>query len=403
MDDSLTGLLIVFACAVAIPAALVFVPRIRIPSTVLEIVAGILIGPSVLGWVDLDDPAVGVISLLGLGMLLFIAGLELHLREILGAHMPIILMAYAVSCGFALAAGLILDATGIIGSPLFVAIILASTALGVLTPILKDSGLLKTPIGQVVFAACAVAEIIPIVLLSLFFSRSGGSVLDHAMSLAIFLCIAGALGFAMAAGTRFPSLITRFNRIADTTAQIRVRETMLLLVAFAVIAERLGVELILGTFAVGLIIANTRGDLLTVTYYTTKVEAIGFGVFIPVFFVYTGMKMDVNSVFESPGAIVRVFVLLLALLIVRGLPALLFYPRVMSRREALGVGLFQSTSLSFPLAAVALGTAIGEISSEAGTALIAAAMLSVVILPPLGDRALRPFATAAVTEEPIQA
>jgi len=403
MENSPTGLLIVAACAVIVPTALVFLPRVKIPANVLEIIAGIIIGPSVLGWVELDDPAVGVLSLIGLGMLLFIAGLELHLREILGPQMPVILMAYAVSCGFALGAGLILDMTGIIGSPVFVAIILASTALGVLTPILKDSGLLKTPIGQVVFAACAVAEVIPIILLTLFFSRSGGSVLHHAMSLAIFLLIAGALGLAMAAGTHVPALVRRFDSIADTTAQIRVRETMLLLVGFAVVAEQLGIEMILGTFAVGLIITNTRGDLLAVTKYTTKIEAIGFGVFIPVFFVDTGMGMDINSVFASPGAILRVIVLFVALLVVRGLPALLMYPRVMSRREALGVGIFQSTSLSFPLAAVALGTAIGEVSSEAGTALIAAAMLSVIILPPLGERVLMPQGAAAQTNDPIKA
>src|SRR5947209_4433858 len=178
-------------------------------------------------------------------------------------------------------------------------------------------------------------------------------------------------------------------RLQDTTAQIRVRGAFMLLVAFVALASLLGLETILGAFIAGVILRLVDGDqMMTHPQFRQKLEAIGFGVFIPVFFVTSGIRFDLPALFSSPSTILRVPVFLVALLLVRGVPALLYRPLVGSRRSVVA-GLLQATSLSFIVAASQIGLELGLITKATGAALIAAGLLSVLIFPLLALTILR--------------
>src|SRR4051794_7801669 len=174
MQDLTFGpLLLVVAVGFVCPFVLGLAPRLRLPSVVLEIVAGIVIGPSVLGWVSVDEP-IEVLALIGLALLLFLAGLEIEFGELRGRVLKLAFGGWVVSFGIAIAAGFALQGVGLVDSPVLVAIILAATSLGIIVPVLKDAGEIATPFGQLVVAAGTIADFGGIILLSLFFSGEGG-------------------------------------------------------------------------------------------------------------------------------------------------------------------------------------------------------------------------------------
>ena len=169
-EISFDNLLIVVVAGFAAPFALGLVPRLRLPAVVLEIVLGIVLGPAVLGWVEVDEP-VEVLSLVGLAFLLFLAGLEIDLHALKGKLLRQASEGFAVSLALALASALVLYATGIVDSPLLIAVILASTSLGVVVPVLQDAGEARSPFGQLVIAAASIADFASVLLLTLLFSR----------------------------------------------------------------------------------------------------------------------------------------------------------------------------------------------------------------------------------------
>src|ERR671932_1552746 len=164
----LTGLVIVAAIAFLVPLGLGLVPAVRVPSVVLEIAAGILIGPAFLGLVEVDLP-LRVLALLGLAFLLFLAGLEIDLDRLRGARLRIAATGFVISLVVALGIGLGLYAAGVIHAPLLVAIILSSTSLGIVIPVLADAGHSSTALGQLIIAGSSIADFGAIILLSLFF------------------------------------------------------------------------------------------------------------------------------------------------------------------------------------------------------------------------------------------
>jgi Kef-type K+ transport system membrane component KefB len=384
---SFGGLLVVVLVAFAAPFVLGLLPRIRLPSVVLEIIAGIVVGPSVLGWVSVD-PTITVISTLGLGFLLFLAGLEIDFARLRGRVLRRTATGYAASFGLAVVVALGLRAAGLVETPLLVAIVLASTSLGVLIPVLKDAGESGSALGQVVIAAGSIADFGAIILLSVLFTGEGGT---GATLLLIggLLAVAGALLVVVREAERSRRIRADLLRLQDTTAQIRVRGAMVLLVAFAAIAQQLGLEVILGTFAAGAVLTLLdRDQVMTHPEFRHKLEAIGFGLFIPVFFVSSGVRYDLHALLTSGSTVVMVPVFLAALLVVRGLPALLYRP-LLGARQALVAGLLQATSLPFIVAATAIGLDLGLIDAAGSAALVAAGLLSVVIFPATGLALLR--------------
>ncbi len=384
-----TNLLIVVAAGFVAPLALGFFPRLRIPAIVLEIVLGIVIGPSVLGWAKPDLP-VTVLALVGLAFLLFLAGLEFDIERFRGRVLNLTVIGFCVSFAIAIVLGLGLRAGGFVKSPLFVAIVLVATSLGVIFPVLKDSGNLASSFGQLVIAAGSIAEFGSIVLLALFFSGSGStSTTGTLILLGAFGVVVLLVGLAISGFERSVSLGRVLLRLQDTTAQIRVRAAFVLLIGFTALADSVGFETILGAFAAGTLLSLIdRDGAKTHPEFRVKLEAVGFGIFIPIFFVTSGVRFDLNALFANPSTVVRVPLFLLAIYLARGLPALV-YVRLIGRYQSAIAGVLQSTSLPFIVAATQIGLGLGVVSSASAAALVAAGLLSVAISPTLALALLR--------------
>jgi Kef-type K+ transport system membrane component KefB len=382
-----SGLLIVVAVAFAAPFILGLFPKVRLPSVVLEIIAGIIIGPSVLGIVHIDQ-SIAVISVIGLAFLLFLAGLEIDFGRLRGQVLRLTLAGFALSFVIAIVVAMGLKASGLIETPLLVAIILCATSLGVLVPVLKDAGQISSTFGQLIIAAGTIADFGAVILLSIFFSGEGG--VGSTLLLIGGLVLLGVVVFFAVRGAERSSIISLdLIRLQDTTAQIRVRGAVVLLIGFAAIAESLGLETILGAFMAGAILTLLdRDERMTHPDFRRKLEAIGFGVFIPVFFVASGVNYDLDALLQSASNVIMVPIFLAALVAVRGIPALL-YRRVLDGRQTAVAGLMQATSLPFIVAATAIGQELGLISPAEGAALIGAGLLSVLFFPATGLSLLR--------------
>src|SRR4051795_5275918 len=404
---SFPGLLLVTAIAFGAPFVLGLFPRVRLPSVAAEIGAGILVGargvrggggaakrhgtptrgPGLPGWVHVAQ-TIQVIATLGLAFLLFLAGLEIDFMRLRGRVLKLTALGYAVSFGVALVVAGGLRLGGLVDAPLLVAITLAATSLGVLIPVLKDAGESGTTLGQLVIAAGSIADFGAIILLSIFFTGKGG-VGSTLLLIGSLLALAAVVLVVVRGAERSMRIRADLLRLQDTTAQIRVRGAMVLVIGFAAIAESLGLEAILGAFAAGAILTLLDQDrVMTHPQFRHKLESIGFGLFIPMFFVTTGVRYDLGALFASASTVVMVPVFLAALLLVRGLPAVL-YRRLVSTREAAIAGLLQATSLPFIVAATAIGVDLGVIDAATSAALVAAGLLSVVIFPASGLALLR--------------
>ncbi|MDX6535736.1 MAG: hypothetical protein QOD37_77 [Gaiellales bacterium] len=377
---SFSSVAVIAAVALVAPLAIAFT-GLRLPAIVLEILIGIAIGPQGLGWAKVDEP-VTVMSTLGLAFLLLLAGLEIDFARLRGRLLRLTLVSYAASFGLAIAVGLGLRAADLVKSPLLVAIILSATGLGVIVPILKDAGETSTAFGQVVVAGASVAEVGPIVLLSLFFSGESGGLGAKLALLLAFLAFVGAAAFVILGLQRSMRISQTLLRLQDTTAEIRVRGAFLLLALFVFLASRFGLEAILGAFLAGATLKLVdRDENMTHAFFHSKLEAAGFGIFVPFFFVSTGLKLDADSLLHSGSTLARVPIFLAALLIVRGVPALIYRPFAERSSQLAAGGLLQATSLSIPVVAGQIGVDLGLIRPENYVALVAAGLLSVIVFP----------------------
>ena len=379
-EISLTGVLPVAAIAFLMPLVLGLVPSLRLPSVVLEIVAGIVIGPAVLGLVEVDLP-LQVLALLGLAFLLFLAGLEIDFDHLRGARLRSAAAGFVISLAVALGIGLGLHAAGHIQAPLLVAVILSSTSLGIVIPVLSDAGQSNTTLGQLIIAGSSIADFGAIILLSLFFSGDSSTVGSTLLLIAGFVVLVIATGLALVEVEQSSRLRSALVRLQDSSAQIRVRGALVLLVGLVVFAQLFGLEVILGAFFAGAVLKILdRDEMMTHAGFQTKLQAVGFGVFIPFFFVTSGMQLDVGALLSGGAALALVPVFLLALLLARGLPAALYRPMVGNRRS-LAAGLLQATSLPFIVAATGIGLELGILSPAIGAAMVVAGLLSVVLFP----------------------
>jgi Kef-type K+ transport system membrane component KefB len=376
-----TNLLVVVGLAFLAPLLLGLMPRLRVPAVVLEIVTGIAVGPSGLGWVQADEP-VQIMALIGLAFLLFLAGLEIDLRSLRGRTLRVAGLGFSASIAIGLIAGLVFHAGGLVRSPLFIAIVLCATSLGVVVPVLKDSGNIASGFGQLVVAAASIADFGAIILLSLFFSGQGSTgTAGKLILIGLFAVLVIVIGVTIRGFERSSRLAAVFVALQDTTAQIRVRGAFVLLIGFVALADQIGLETILGAFAAGaLLTLIDRDQAMTHPQLRSKLEAAGFGIFIPVFFVSSGLRFDLNALFSSPSTVARIPLFLLALLLARGLPAVL-YRSAADRRQLLVAALLQATSLPFIVTASMVGQQLGVVSHPTAAALIAAGLVSVVVFP----------------------
>jgi Kef-type K+ transport system membrane component KefB len=390
-----SGLVIVLAVAAAIPLLLGLMPRIPLPGPVVEIVAGALIGPSVLGWVHPDE-TIRALSVLGLSFLLFLAGFEVDLRRFRGRTGRQVLFALTGSIALAAAAAAAFTAVGMRGG-LLVGIALLATSLGMIVPVLADAGVLHQPVGVLTVAGASAGEVASVVALSLGVAGSHSPLAGRLLNLGLLAVLLGAVCVVVAGAEHIGRISTLIDRLADTSAQIRIRLTVLLVAGVALAAAGLGFEAILGAFMAGVLVRTLDPEPeVSNPRYPIKLEAVGFGLLIPVFFVTSGMTLDITGLIEHPSALAGVPLLLAALLLARGVPFLIFRHEL-PRAQLTAGSLLQATSLPFLLTVAQIGTAIGLLQRTTAAALIAAGIVSVLIFPPLALRLL------STTTEPASA
>ena len=389
MDDvAFANLFGVCLVAFLVPFTLAFFPRIRLPAIVVELLFGIVLGPSVLGLLRVDD-TVNVVAVLGLSYLLFLAGLDLDMTILRGTTLKVAASGFAVSLGIAIVIGGIFHETGLVIDPMLIAVILSATGLGVVLPVLRGAGQADTPFGRTVVSNSTIAEFATIVLLALLFSTSGMGPLTEGALLLVLGLLAALLLIGLSRLRDVLSAGDVLHRMAEASSQLRVRLAFALLIGLLAISERFGFEAILGAFVAGVILNVLEfGEGEEGRLFTAKLEAVGFGFLIPVFFVTSGLRYDLDALVSSPSTMLRVPLFLAAMLLVRGVPVIL-YRRTMDRRRRWAAALFQATSLSFILAATTLGLELGIMRQATATALIAAGVISVAVFPALGLAQLR--------------
>jgi Kef-type K+ transport system membrane component KefB len=377
---SFNSLLIIAGISVLVPVVLGLLPRLTVPGAVLMVIGGIVVGPSVLNWARIDAP-VEVLSDLGLGMLLFLAGLEIDVDRLRSPLTRLAGIAFGCSAALALLCAVLFWLPGPETQPILLAIIFSSTSAGLLLPLLKDAGEGSTEFGQLVMTAAAVAELVPILLLSLLFSADSETPADKIVSLVVFLALLALIGLAVSRVRRLHRLDRMLDRLERRSGQLRLRAALTLALACGLLAYRFGFASILGAFAAGLlvrIVESSRGE--PNKEFLIKLDGIGFGFLVPIFFVSTGVAFQLKGLEKQPGALAEVPLFLLALLVVRGVPALL-YVRAVGRRRAAAGGLLQATTLTFVIVATVIGQQTGKLTAATSAALVAAGLLSAALFP----------------------
>ncbi|RVW11232.1 cation:proton antiporter [Prescottella agglutinans] len=359
--------------------------RKLIPEVVLLLVGGIVIGPYALDLANVDTE-IELLRELGLGMLFLLAGYEIDKDELTGRGGRRALVTWLVCLALAFAIVGALSAAGLVHSEIAVAIALTSTALGTLLPILKDRGLLATPVGRSVLNHGAIGEIGPVLAMAVLLGARG-AVLSLVV-LAFFALVAVVVAVLPARILREgTALLAVIRRGSDTTAQTTVRLVMLLLVALIAVAAVFDLDIILGAFAAGFILRRTvPGGNEQLEH---KLEGLAFGLLIPIFFVTSGMAIDVSAVAGEPLVLLAFLVLLL---VVRGLPVFVAsrYDRGpaganFDTREQLQVALYSTTGLPLIVAVTGVAVSAGQMSNGTASILVAAGAITVLVLPLLAS------------------
>ena len=382
-EQGLRDLVIVSLIAALTPLIAGLLARTRVPQVVILIIGGIVVGPQGLGWAEPDT--IGLISNLGLGFLFLLAGYELELRLFRQREGALAIAAWLATVAIAVLVTAALAATGVIRAFVPIAIALTTTALGTLLPILRENQLLSGRFGALIMAAGAVGEFFPILAIAVFLSVNG------AFSGLLALVIIAAIAFLFT----FIPRVVREQHIRGiiaagehATSQTTLRWTVFLLFALLLVAANFGLDVVLGAFLAGVVLR--RWAPLDVHALEGKLDAVGYGFFIPVFFVASGMSLDLRSIIDAPGRLVLFFVLLL---VVRGLPALFFYRRELPLRGRFQMTLLTATALPLLVALAAIGLETGEMLPENAAALVGAGVLSVIVFPAIAVVLGRPVAT----------
>ena len=374
--------------------------RFRVPVVVWEMILGMTVGPHLLGFVQpigrftMFGERVGTYTLLserGLAALFFMAGLDLDLRRVRGRPLQLAITGWAVSLGLALTASALLRMMPVVHAPLMIALALTTTAMGTFMPTLHDAGMLKTRFGTNVLAAGAAGEFLPILSAALLLTRDV-PVWQEVLLMLGFVALAGTAA-AIALGFRPPGAVKLLSRTLRSSSQLPVLLTLVILFSFAVLSQRIGLESVLGAFSAGMILRlATEGEQGTM--FREKIDAICFGFLIPFFFVWSGMSLDLTAFRHSPRAIFLIPVFLALFVVVRGLPVIL-YRKDLAKSERLPFVLYSATALPLVVAITNIAVTDDGMSPEIATAMVGAAVLSVLFFPAAAQALLRNTSGAA--------
>jgi Kef-type K+ transport system membrane component KefB len=293
-----------------------------------------VVGPSVLGWARVDAP-VQVLSGLGLGMLLFLTGLEIDTGRLRGPLARQAGTAFSVSAALALLCALVFWLVGQTGQPLLLAVILMSTWTELMLPLLKDAGEAATELGQMVMTGAGLAEMVPVTLLALFFSAEPAATDNRLVSLAMFLAVLVLIGLGLAGVRRLNGLDQLPGRLEERSGQLRIRATLTLALACGVLAYRFGFAAILGAFAADLLVRLVEmSGREPNQQYLVKLEGIGFGFLIPVFTISSGVAFQLKDLLARPAALAEVPLIVVACSSCAGCPRCCMHaPRASGARQ----------------------------------------------------------------------
>ena len=377
-------LTLVALAAVLAPLLVTTVRRFAIPSVVLEITFGIILGPQVL---DLIQPTglVDGLSTLGLSMLMFLAGYELKLDTIRGRPLTLASVSWCMSVALAAIVGVVVHFVAGGHGEIVIPLALTTTALGTLLPVLRDAGVLRSPLGRYAMALGSIGEFGPIVLVALLLT--GADTAQSVLVLAIFgLFVLGAARLANRPwGERVVSFI---GKGLQSSSQLPIRLTLLFMLVLAAMANRLGIDVLLGAFAAGVVVRipaakydDEEDESDASSIFGFKLEGIGFGMLVPIFFVVSGTRIDLGSLFANPTTLLAVPGFLLLMLVVRAIPTFLCYRKALGRTQRRALAVMSATGLPLIVVITTIAVDNGYISSADAAAMVAAGMLSVVILP----------------------
>jgi Kef-type K+ transport system membrane component KefB len=371
LETGLRALLVVSVVSAAAPFVCAMLARFRVPQVVVLIVGGVLIGPEVAGWAA--PGPIELVANVGLGFLFLLAGYELELDHFWERSGRLALAGWLVSALLSIVVTGLLAAGGLVHAFVPVALALTTTALGTLLPILRDNDMLGGSLGRFIMPAGAVGEFLPIVGIAVFLGSRGRL---YGLFSLVVMCV---LTLALAWLPRLAHA-ERFGTISQdgehATSQTTLRLTLMLLFGLLVFASDVGLDVVLGAFLAGVVLRRwAPGDVHALE---SKLDAVGYGFFIPVFFVSSGMGLDLGSIAEAPGRLVAFFLLLLA---VRGLPSLVLYRHDLVVRERVQMMLLTATSLPLLVALAEVGLDSGEMLPENAASLVGAGVLSVMVFP----------------------
>jgi Kef-type K+ transport system membrane component KefB len=350
----------------------------RMPEVVLEVMLGILIGPSVLGLVS-NQGAIGFLGEFGLIILFFQAGFESNPGEIGAGPLRLGAIAWLAAFGLSVLFAGFLTLIGILRSPLLIALILPTTSFGMLLPILRESGNFGTSFGRHVLGLAAAGEIGPLVLASIVLAGQHLHLHETLLTLVFFaLAVAAILGAQRLRSRRMATLISGWMH--DRTI-LPVRIALLVLLGLVSLANELGMELVLGAYTAGLVIAmlvrDTRAEILE-----NRLMSIGSGFFIPLFFITSGVEFDLPGLFTSPGSIARLILFFVGFIFIRIIPVRL-YKGVLPENDLLPLALLSSSTLPLVVAVTYLGVRTGDMLPENAHAIVGAAVITVTVFPVL--------------------
>ncbi len=378
-------LVVIAVVAVAAPiVSELFRRYVAVPEVVIQIALGIVVGPYVLGLVHSTD-IVTALSDLGLTFLMFLAGAELDLSIMKQGHAGLAVTSWFASLAIALVIGAALHASGLVIDSVVPALCLTTTALGTLLPMLRDSGVLRSPVGPVVLSVGAIGEFGPIVAVAVLLTNRDARVTF--LLLALFVAIA-LLSAMLAAQVHPPRLVQLLRKHLNSTSQLPVRISVLLVVLLVYLAFELSLDVLLGAFAAGVVVRLfiTGDDYVVVS---SKLEAIGFGFLIPVFFIESGVKFDLHALEDQPRVLLLVPLFAVLFLITRGLPTLIFFRGALATTQRRALAMFSATGLPIIVVITTLGVDEHRMKPQNAAALVAAGMLSVLVYPLIGLRLLR--------------
>jgi Kef-type K+ transport system membrane component KefB len=381
---TITTLLAIAVVAVVAPVVLALLPRLRVPQVVVLLAGGIAIGPHAL---DVGPPdSVQLLADVGLGFLFLLAGYEVDQRLLVQDPGRRAAVSWCATMVLALGVVGLLELAGLVHAFVPVAIALTTTALGTLLPILRENQLLRGRLGRHLLAAGAVGELLPIVAVAVFLGATNRFV---ALVSLVAVVVVAYLLTLLARSFRVGRLRAIIEEGQHETTQVTVRGTVLLLVLLLAVTQEFHLDAVLGAFLAGMVLRRWAGTGFPAL--EEKLDALGYGFFIPIFFVYSGMSLDVRSM---AGAPLRVLVFAGLMVLVHLVPVLLLYRRVLDLRERWQTVLVVSTALPLLVAIAEIGRRNGTMLPENAAALVGAGVLTVLVFPAVAVALRRAAPTA---------